>query len=104
MYFCVYLVSCFEGGREVEEALDLDAVPGAHVTDVVEVGGGADHLGSAVRVPGTKRRLDICILRSRAGEPEPGVFGSLEPEPLEKKTGAGDGPEPLKNLPAPQPC
>ena len=26
---------------------------------------------------------------SRAGEPEPGVFGSLEPEPLEKKTGAG---------------
>ena len=22
----------------------------------------------------------------RAGEPEPGVFGSLEPEPLEKKT------------------
>ena len=57
---------------------------------------------------------------------EPGVFGSLEPEPLEKKTGAGAGaaweknkepepeplekksqepePEPLKNLPAPQPC
>ena len=28
---------------------------------------------------------------SRAGEPEPGVFGSLEPEPepLEKKQGAG---------------
>ena len=24
-----------------------------------------------------------------AGEPEPGVFGSLEPEPLEKKPGAG---------------
>ena len=23
---------------------------------------------------------------TRAGEPEPGVFGSLEPEPLEKKT------------------
>ena len=41
----------------------------------------------------------------RAGEPEPGVFGALEPEPLEKKTGAGAGaawkknqePEPLKN-------
>ena len=36
---------------------------------------------------------------------EPGVFGSLEPEPLEKKTRAGAGaawkkskePEPLKN-------
>ena len=28
---------------------------------------------------------------TRAGEPEPGVFGSLEPdpEPLEKKPGAG---------------
>ena len=25
----------------------------------------------------------------RAGEPEPGVFGSLEPEPLEKKPEAG---------------
>ena len=41
-----------------------------------------------------------------AGEPEPGVFGSLEPEPepLEKKTGAGAAweknqepqPEPLE--------
>ena len=56
-------------------------------------------------------------------EPEPGVFGSLEPEPepLEKKPGAGAAweknqepepepleksqePEPPKNLPAPQPC
>ena len=26
---------------------------------------------------------------TRAEESEPGVFGSLEPEPLEKKTGAG---------------
>ena len=41
----------------------------------------------------------------RAGESEPGVFGSLEPEPLEKKPGAGAGaawkksqePEPLRN-------
>ena len=52
----------------------------------------------------------------RAGEPEPGNFGSLEPEPLEKKPGAGavaaweknqgpePEPEPLKNLPTPQPC
>jgi len=31
------------------------------------------------------------ILLTRAGEPEPGVFGSLEPEPLEKKRGAGAG-------------
>ena len=38
---------------------------------------------------------------SRAGEPEPGVFGSLEPELLEKKQGAGatwkKSPEPVKN-------
>ena len=27
----------------------------------------------------------------RAGEPETGVFGSLESEPLEKKQGAGAG-------------
>ena len=30
-------------------------------------------------------------LGTRAGEPEPGVFGSLDPEPLEKKQGAGAG-------------
>ena len=30
-------------------------------------------------------------IKGRAGEPEPGVFGSLEPEPLEKK----QEPEPL---------
>ena len=47
-------------------------------------------------------------------EPEPGVFDSLEPEPLEKKPGAAAAweknqePEPLekkllKKLPAPQP-
>ena len=63
--------------------------------------------------------LEIKIRVSpRAGEPEPGVFGSLEPEPepLEKKPGAGAGaawnksqepepePEPLKIWPAPQPC
>ena len=50
----------------------------------------------------------------RAGElepeSEPVVFGSLEPEPIEKKTGDGAGAgaragaEPLKNYPAPQPC
>ena len=27
----------------------------------------------------------MCVL-IRTGEPEPGVFGSLEPEPAEKKT------------------
>ena len=47
------------------------------------------------------------VFTNRAGEPEPGVSGSLEPEPLEKKPGAGAAwkrsqepepePEPLKN-------
>ena len=52
--------------------------------------------------------------KSKAEEPEPvepGVFGSLEPEPLEKKKQEPEPlgkkikePEPEKNLPAPQPC
>ena len=46
----------------------------------------------------------FVTLYTMAGEPEPGVFGSLESEPLEeKKPGAGAAwkkshePEPLKN-------
>ena len=38
------------------------------------------------------------IYTMRAGEPEPGVFGSLEPEPLEKKPGAGAGAGAAKKL------
>ena len=44
-----------------------------------------------------KEYLPRSRSRSRS---EPGVFGPLEPEPLEKKY---QEPEPLKNLPAPQP-
>ena len=33
--------------------------------------------------------LRYTFISFRAGEPEPGVFGSLEPEPLEKKPVAG---------------
>ena len=42
------------------------------------------------------------IQKGRTGEPEPGVFGSLEPEPqpAEKKTGAGAA---LKKKPGPEP-
>ena len=65
---------------------------------------------------------NILVNLTNSQEPEPGVFGSLEPEPLEKKNrsrsrlgkklqaGAGAAwkkslePEPEKNLPAPQPC
>ena len=81
---------------------------------------------------GRTRTLDVCnqnkyaSLRniSKAGEPEPGVFGSFEPEPLEKKPGAGAGAawkksgaraakklagssalrEDKRHLTAPQPC
>ena len=37
---------------------------------------------------------------ARAGEPEPGVFGSLQPEqePLKKKTGAGVNWKPSQEL------
>ena len=40
--------------------------------------------------------------KSKAGEPEPvkpGVFGSLEPEPLEKKPGAGAAWKKVKQEP-----
>ena len=57
---------------------------------------------------------NILANLTNSQEPEQGVFGSLEPEPLKKKTGAGAGadweknqepePDPEKNLPAPQPC
>ena len=54
---------------------------------------------------GNGHRRIIPIPLPRAGEPEPGVLGSLEPETLEeeKKPGAGAAwkksqePEPLKN-------
>ena len=48
-------------------------------------------------------RLMFHQVLSRAWEPESGVFGSFEPEPVEKKIGAGAAwkksqePEPLKN-------
>ena len=68
--------------------------------------------GEAYQVP--------IILITNAGEPEPGIFGSLEPTPLEKKklwAGAAWGkikepeplekkiePVPIKNLSIPQHC
>ena len=33
---------------------------------------------------------NILANLTNSQEPEPGVFGSLEPEPLKKKSGAGD--------------
>ena len=41
-------------------------------------------LGAKVETKNMKQRSQF----TRTGEPEPGVFGSLEPEPLEKKAGA----------------
>ena len=45
-----HLVRRLQGGGEVHQPLDLDAVSGAHVSDVVEVGGSTDHLGATVRI------------------------------------------------------
>ena len=51
----------------------------------------------------------VCLASRQGWGAEPGVFGSLEPEPLEKKPGAeaawkkSQELEPLKNLPAPHP-
>ena len=41
---------------------------------------------------GTLHERRNSKILSRAGEPDPGVFGSLEPEPLERKK---QEPEPL---------
>ena len=64
-------------------------------------------------------RFTLLVCANLTNIQEPDVFGSLEPEPLEKKPGAGAAleknlgagaawkkspePEPEKNLPAPQP-
>ena len=45
-----HLVRRLQGGGQVHQPLDLDAVPRAHVSDVVEVGGSTDHLGATVRI------------------------------------------------------
>ena len=52
--------------------------------------------------PLCNKSREIGCIFYRAGEPKPGVFVSLEPEPPEKKPGAGAAskksqePEPLK--------
>ena len=51
-----------------------------------------------------KKNILPNLTNSQEAEPEPGVFGSLEPEPLEKKPGAGAGAAWEKNQePEPEP-
>ena len=45
-----HLVRSLQGGGQVHQPLDLDAVSRAHVSDVVEVRGSTDHLGATVRI------------------------------------------------------
>ena len=45
-----HLVRRLQGGGEVHQPLDLNAVSRAHVSDVVEVRGSTDHLGATVRI------------------------------------------------------
>ena len=45
-----HLVRRLQGGGQVHQTLDLDAVARAHVSDVVEVRGSTDHLGATVRI------------------------------------------------------
>ena len=45
-----HLVRRLQGGGEVHQPLDLDAVSRAHVSDVVEVRRSTDHLGATVRI------------------------------------------------------
>ena len=41
------------------------------------------------KIPTALKSFIFLFALGRTGEPEPGVFGFLEPEPLEKKPGAG---------------
>ena len=45
------LVSCFQGGGEVHQPLDLDAVPGTHVADMVEIRRRRYHLRPSISIP-----------------------------------------------------
>jgi len=46
------LLCCLKGRGQIHQALDLNAVPGSHVCDVIEVRGSADHLTPSVCGPG----------------------------------------------------
>ena len=52
-----HLVRRLQGGGEVHQPLDLDAVAGAHVRDVVEVGRRRDQLRAPVGVATKERGL-----------------------------------------------
>ena len=51
-----------QGGGEVHQPLDLDAVARSHVSDVVEVRGSADHLGPTVRISKIRVQVEIISL------------------------------------------
>ena len=63
-----------QGGGEVHQPLDLDALAGAHVADVVEIAGGGDQFGPAIRVPGTQKNSSFMrIGRSMSRTPIQGT-------------------------------
>ena len=57
----VGLVRRLERGGEVHEPLDLDAVSGAHVRDVVEVGRRRDQLRAAVGVAASAKEAKLLL-------------------------------------------
>ena len=61
-----HLVRRLQGGGQVHQPLYLDAVTRSHVSDVVEVRGSADHLGSPVRVSKKELRLRYIFIRELA--------------------------------------
>ena len=51
-----HLICGLQSSGKIHESLNLDAISRTHVGDVVEVGGGTDHLGPTIRIP-AKRKL-----------------------------------------------
>ena len=70
---------------------DGDVVRDCNYLVGVRLQGSGDQLKVGVAAVDTSLNVIQVIIVNRAGEPEPGVVnvGSLEPESLEKKTGAG---------------
>ena len=50
-----HLICGLQSSGKIHESLNLDAISRTHVGDVVEVGGGTDHLGPTIRIPAKRK-------------------------------------------------
>ena len=60
-----HLICGLQSGGKIHEPLNLDAISRTHVGDVVEVGGGTDHLGPTIRIPAEKKFINQVFMRPK---------------------------------------